>query len=99
MKHEKIIKRDNGDRVKISVTFTTTNYSEQQYKWGCEVEVAPNRKRKFENVVNTDDWDYRRQSFPDGRNAWAARKHLEYATADEIHQVKLELWEMLKPVK
>ena len=96
MRHEKIIKREDGSKVLIRVSFSTTNYSEG-YNWGVDVLISAANKRKFTNVVNTDDYEYRQQSFPHGRNAWAVKKQLEYVTPDELLQAKLELWEMLKP--
>lgn len=95
MRHEKIIKRLDGSRVMLAVEF---NADYRGVIWRVDVRKAAPGKRKFFDVVDTNDFDYRRQSFPEGREVWAKNKMLEHVTLKEIKDAKLELYELLKPV-
>lgn len=46
MKHEKIIKRDNGDRVKISVSIYVESFG-NDFKYNYGVDICPAGRRKF----------------------------------------------------
>ena len=71
MRHEKIIKRENGDKLKIAVVF----YSVKSWqKYFADVWFTAKGKRK-EIYTNTA------------------------ATPEEIYTAKMELWELLKPIK
>lgn len=96
MRHEKIIKRDDGSRVMLVVEF---NADYRGVMWRVDVRRSAPGKRKFFDVVDTNDFDYRLQSFPEGRERWATNKMLEHVSKDEIMAAKLELYELLKPKK
>lgn len=96
MQTEKIFIREDKSRVKIVVYF----YIDSRYTtstWDWQVLIAQPGKRKFKDVVNPDDHEYRSQSFPEGRNKWAKAKQLEYVTPEEVLEVKMDLWQQLKP--
>lgn len=95
MTHELILKRPDGSKVKIIVRFY--ELSRNDYRYMVDVLSCEKGKRTFVSVVNTDDYEYRAQSFPEGREEWAMRKYMEVATKEEILQAKLELWNKLKP--
>lgn len=94
MRHEKIIKRPNGDRYRLiaSVYIDTIKGA----VWGIDVSRSPAGKRTWFCVVSTDDFVYRRLSLPD-REKHRLSAYLEHVTAEEILAAKMELWEKLKP--
>ncbi len=93
MRHEKVIKREDGSRVKIDVDFRE-DHSDVTY--GINVLTSSKGKRKFRETVNSDDWD-RRSLDMDKRPAHDMKIYLKHVTAEEIQSAKLELWEKLKP--
>ena len=94
-KYERIIKRPDGSRVKITAAFDPGNrYGEFEYN--AVVEVCAPGKRKFSEPV-TETYDYRKMSL-DERRLYRQQQYLTVATADEIISVKMELWRTLRPV-
>ena len=78
MTHKKIIKRKNGDTVRIEVKFYDYNNYKDHHGNIFRYEVDVTIRLKGEKA-----WDYEDTA----------------ATPDEIHTAKLELWELLKPIK
>ena len=96
MKHEETLKRENGDRVKISVTLRVDFYTETaNYEIG--VFIAKAGKRKFEAVpLNERGLNFRSLSMED-RRAVVEFGYRDYVTEAEIKAAQLALWEKAKP--
>lgn len=95
MKHEKTLKREDGSKVNISVSFYSDNFS-NHVRYSVSVSVCEPKKRTFKYVNDTDNFTWRRLSQPE-REAMQMRLNLKYVTPDEIQQTALELWEKIKP--
>lgn len=95
MKHEKLIKREDGSRVKIDVEFYANSIM-GEHRYLYRVLICGKGKKKFTNPANTDSYEYRSLSMPD-RRKYEERQYLEYVTNEEILATKLELWNKLKP--
>ena len=94
MNHEKIIKRKDGSRVKISVHF---------YMWGSttfgydtSVQICGKGKRKWQMFVDADDYKYRAMPMED-REVFKNQQELLAVTKEDILEAKTELWNKLKP--
>lgn len=96
MKHEKIIKRDNGDRIQLIINFDY-NYFREKTSYRVSLMLIQKGKRKAVNPIDTDSHEYRSKSFPDGRNTYELEQIMKYVTPQEIYQAKIEVWEKLKP--
>ena len=97
MNHEKIIKRPEGNQIKISVSITIsafTRHDESIYK--THIQTKEKGKKIWKSVINGDDYRYRALSMED-RRKFADQEYLKYASAEEILQAKTELWMKLKP--
>jgi hypothetical protein len=92
MRHEKIIKRDDGSRVEIAINFWENS---DKPVYDVSLQVCDAGKRKFRRI-ETDDYQYRALSMDD-RKKYMLKIFLEYVSAEEIQQAKLELWYKLKP--
>ena len=95
MKHEKIIKREDGTKHKIYVNFYVESFRNEM-DWRVEVYKCGPRKRNYGSVVDSDHWERRKLSMEE-REKYDMEIYLQHVSADEIHQAKLELWQMLKP--
>jgi hypothetical protein len=95
MTHEKLIKRENGDKVRLRIRLFVESWRDA-FAWNFEVWVTPKGKRKEFTPFNGDDYTYRRLGVED-RKKWEERKYMEYVTPEEIQQAKIELWEKIKP--
>lgn len=94
MTHEKIFKRDDGTRIKITVTFWHDRSSGAIYN--VFVEKCSPGKRKFVDVVDRNDYKYRKLNMPE-RADFVANQHLFFVTIQEIYDTKVELWKQLAP--
>ncbi len=97
MLHEKILKRDDGSRVKILVDFCVVNFSDTGFKFFSDVRTCAKGKRTF-NVLNFDDYEYRALTIKE-RQEFYVQRQLEHVTKEELLQAKLELWEKMKPTE
>jgi hypothetical protein len=93
MRHEKIIKRPDGTRYKITVT---CNEYREEFNWYFTCEVSQPGKKKFNPVYNNDSTEYRQLSM-DKREAYATAKTYQFVTHDEVATTARELWNKLKP--
>lgn len=94
---EKIIVRHDGTKYKITLELRFNNWRGTGISYEAKVSKCEAGKRKFIPLLNGDDWEYRQQPFPHGRDKWEQALYLKHVTADEIYQAKLEAWELLKP--
>lgn len=95
MNHEKIIVKENGDKVKLRIDFFILSLSKPSYK--ITMYLCEKGKRKY-NEVKFDSYEYRKLTMEE-RSGFEYQKFLEYLSEEEIHQAKLEVWEKLKPIK
>lgn len=95
MNLELIHKREDGSKVKIIARCWMGGISDMM-QYEIDVVRQPPGKRKFFDVVDTDDYSYRKLSLPD-RQTERLRLQLQYVTREEMLEAKLKLWHMLKP--
>lgn len=95
MRHEKIIKRPDGSRVRITVTLDTESYKTTA-RWGFMCDVCEKGKRTWTTPVNRDDYSWRRLSAED-RIAENKRRCLTLASEEEVLEVMQELMALIKP--
>ena len=96
MRHEKILKRADGTKIRVKVNFWVESYGNTDPNYDVSIHYCSPKKRTWYGVVDTNCVLYRRES-RDGRNEIINQANLKYATPEEIHQAKLELWEKMKP--
>lgn len=98
MQHEKVIVRPDKSKIMLKVSINISSYgSDAGVKWEWDIYYCAPGKRKYGSVYSTNDYEYRRQPFPEGRRKWAEAKMYEYISKEEVLEAKLELWEKLKP--
>lgn len=95
MKTELILKRDDGKQVQIIASCSCGTFEKPRYT--IEVYYRHPPKRKWTPVFDSNSFEYRRESFPEGRYAYESKKQLLHVSEDEIQNAKLKLWESLKP--
>lgn len=96
MRHEKVITRPDGRKIKIAVTFWFDSVKGACYD--LFIMVCEPRKRTFLCVVDTDSHSFK--SVPFGgkeREKYKLEKYLQFVTLIEIQTAKEELWQLLKP--
>jgi len=95
VKHEKIIRREDGSRVKITVELVCEWFrSEPLWTFICH-RCGPN-KRTWTTPVNHDDYSWRGLSSED-RDKEDRRRSLLLASEDEVLQVMRELLAKIEP--
>ena len=97
MIHEKELARENGTKYRIQVRARTEWHSDSIH-YAVGVFQKEKGKRTWCNLHNSDDYAWRRLQNED-RAKYEMGKYLEHVTASEIQEVKLELWEKLKPTQ
>lgn len=81
---EKILRREDGSRVKINISLN------QFYpKFNVYVSFCPFGKRIFQNVVCTYSSEYRRKIGKE-REEYIYNEYLQYVTLDELENAKKE---------
>ena len=93
MNHEKIITKENGDKVKINVS-VYLNYNTAVYK--LSLSLLPKGKRKFVQI-SFDGYEYRQLNM-EQRREYELKEYLKEVSENDIYQAKIELWEKLKPI-
>lgn len=91
MRHERILKREDGKKVRITASLRIYH---SDTTWLIDVETCEPRKRTWVDVVNHDSNEYRRMNMKD-REAYEAALQLLHVTAQEIHDTKVELIKMI----
>jgi hypothetical protein len=94
MRHDKLLKRDDGAHYKITVSFYLSHNTPI---WGVAVLRKEKGKRTWINIDESNSWQCRRLPMVE-REKFTLEKILDHVTAEEILSAKLELWEKLKPV-
>ena len=93
MRHEVIIKRDDGSQVQIVATISIDHHNVYS---DIQVAIKGFRKRTWIYVTCGDDYTYRALSMKD-RKTYYKNLLLNTVTADEIYKTECELWQKLKP--
>lgn len=91
MRHEKTFIRNDKTKARIIVDLDAGGYS-QEIRWEVTVMVCLPRKRTYQSIA--DKWSYT------WRNKPQAERDIEIAkfvTPEEVHETKLELWNMIRP--
>ena len=96
MKHEKIIKRADGSRVRITVELRVEWLGVDPVRWSFATHRCAKGKRTWVTFVNHDDYSWRKLSDKE-RSEEDERRSLLLATKPEVESVMLELWEKVKP--
>ncbi len=97
MYHEETLKRQDGSKVSIRVSFFLDSYSEHPANYSCEVSVCEPKKRTFKPILSTNDYSYRKLDLNE-RQEYKTREQLKFVTAEELHNAKINLWKKLQPV-
>lgn len=95
---EAILKRDDGTRVKITVEYYSDSvYSSKSLEYKVIVSYCNKGKRTWMLTYNADGYKYRKLSMEE-RRIFVKESYLDYVTEKEILEVKLALWESIKPI-
>ncbi len=94
MIHAKIIKRKDGSRVRIKVSFHL--FGGREFVYDTSVQTCGKGKRKWRSFVDVDDHQYRALSMEE-REIYKNKKELEVVTKEEVLESKVELWNSLMP--
>jgi hypothetical protein len=93
VKYEKVIKRQNGKRVRIIVS---AHFAQNLVEYRVMVHICEPKKRTWVSTFNSMDYSYRSLSIHD-RKQCEYKALLNHASESELHDAKLELWEAMKP--
>ena len=91
MRNEKILKRDDGSKIKIECTLYNYNSTYEFEVYSCEP-----KKRVWHNVHSNDDLIWRRLDIK-AKDVYRQNKQLEFVTKEELLSCALETWGKLKP--
>ena len=92
MYHEKIIQLENGNKIKINISFWLNNNTPV---YSISLYICQKGKRKFIEL-KFEDYAYRALSMEE-REKFRDKKYLEYLTPLQILEAKKELWQKLSP--
>jgi hypothetical protein len=95
MRHEKILKRQDGSRVRILVEFRV-EWSASKPVWDFVVYACEKGKRTWTAPCNDNDYWFRGLSMEDQAKL-KREKSLMLASVEEVESAMLELWETLRP--
>lgn len=87
MRHERILKRDDGSKVKITVDL---GIDSSNCWWSVRVETCDKGKRKWINTYDGNDYRYRKLDLA-ARQEYRLQKQLEKVTLEEIRDTKFAL--------
>lgn len=93
MRHEKILKRKDGTRVKI---YISVSLSFDGIVYRSDVRICEKGKRTWKPVTDSDSYSYRKLSMRD-REIKDLENQLTMISGDELLEAKLEAWQRLKP--
>lgn len=95
MKTEKILKREDGSRVKIIVDYYTERYMQKQ-GYSTLVFTCEKGKRTWKPSFDEDCYRYRTLSMED-RKVFEEESKFNHVTEEELLDAKMLLWQMMKP--
>ena len=92
--YEKILRRDDGSRVKIKVRLPGEYNGDIDYP--TEVHTCAKRKRTWVPTFDRDDYIYRGMSTEE-QDAFKYDSQFKSVSSDELLAAKMELWETFMP--
>ncbi len=95
MQHEKIIKRPDGSRVRITIDFRN-DWNRKDPEWTFRVDTCEKGKRTWIGPYDSNNYSFRQLSMADRAKA-CREASLRRASPQEIEAAMLELWEKLRP--
>ena len=95
MNAEKIFKREDGSQVKITAGFHI-GWSDNAPKWHTSVLTRGKGKKNWLGVYSGDNYEYRSLPMED-REKFILDAKLKHCTLEEMHEVKMQFWNSLKP--
>jgi len=93
LKYEKIIRREDGSRVKIELEF---RHDYRNIEYVTAVFTCGKRKRTWEPTYDRDGYHYRGLSMDD-RLEFAHDSQFSVISKEELLEAKTEYWESLRP--
>jgi len=96
MIYEKIVVRENGDKVLILVNLYVNNI-DNGHTYDIDIKVCLKNKRKFVKL-EFDDYLYRMLSMED-RATFRYKEYLKVVSEQELLDAKIELWNLISPIK
>lgn len=96
MRHERILNRPDGSRVRINVTLSV-EWNRDEVRWDFSVYHCAPRKRTWTTPVNHDDYSWRDLD-REQRRAEDKRRCLTLASESEVLETMNELLQSIKPV-
>jgi len=88
MTFERILKRENGDRVMIKVRLLL--YHGDSAQWFYDVYTCQKGKRTWKSAYDEESWEYRKLSMEE-RKLYGESEMLKHVTKQEIHDTKVML--------
>lgn len=95
MRTEKILRREDGSRVKITVEYYTERYMQKQ-GYSTLVFTCEEGKRTWKPSFDGDCYRYCTLSLED-RKVFEEESQLNHVTEEELLDAKMLLWKMMKP--
>lgn len=95
MNVEKILERTDGSKVKITVS-VTIDWSDSLPRWNFYVHTLAPKKKKWTCPHSTNDYTWRGLDRIN-RRIYEENKYYQFVTKAEVQDVKLELWNKIKP--
>ena len=97
MRHEKIIKREDGTQYRILVNVSVSYMSSKPVMYDIGVDYRLKGKRSWVQLPDTIyDFQFRSLSM-DARRIHTEKNMLRFLSKEEIYEAKLEAWQKLKP--
>lgn len=97
MKHDVIIKRENGTQYQINILVIVSSYRQTPVEYIVNVYYREKGKRNWMCVPDSlYDHEFRALSM-EGRQKHVEQNLLNYVTKEEVNNAKLEAWNLLKP--
>jgi hypothetical protein len=97
MRHDKILKREDGTQFRISVLLFFPSYSLKSIEYRISVYFKEKSKRLWKGLIkDIPDYKYRLLT-SEQRAEYDYQNKLRYVTEEEIQEASLELWNLLKP--
>jgi hypothetical protein len=94
MRHEKVFKRDDGSKVRLTVELNV-DFGSSKPRWYLRCDTCNKGKRTWLSTVE-DDYFFRKLSH-DGKRQHITKVALLHVSENELTQTMEELWQQLKP--
>ena len=95
MRHEKIIKRQDGSKVRINVSFYS-DFGRNERKWEFTVDTCEKGKRTWVPPFDINNYNFRGKTQSE-KQQLIEQESLRRASQEEIDDAIIELWNQLLP--